>query len=187
MIGDQDDIKRRLRLTLPTHWFGDTAPVLDGLLAGFGVVWSGLYQLLQFTVTQSRAKTATDSFLDLAALDFFGKSLTRRKAEKDGPWRARLGRAALRHRATREALIDAATEAGFSLKIFEAARPADTGAYNVPAGLAWNGAGGWGSLQMPFECLIEAKPTSDAFEDELWPSISAAMPAGGAGWIRIRA
>lgn len=185
MIGDAEDMRQRLRLTLPGRWFGDSAPVLDGLLAGFSDAWAGLYDLLQFVRLQSRIRSATSGFLDLAAQDFFGSGLARRPQEADDSFRSRLQRAMHRQRGTRAALVDAAGEAGFSVKIFEAAQPADTGAYGVPSGLAWNVSGGWGSLEMPFECLVTAQRGPAALDDALWQGIASVMPAGGAGWVRI--
>lgn len=185
MIGDAEDMRQRLRLTLPSHWFADSAPVLDGLLAGFSVAWTGLYNLLQFVRLQSRIQSATAGFLDLAATDFFGIGVSRRAQETDVPFRSRLQRAMLRQRGTRAALIDAASEAGFAVRIFEAAQPADTGVYNTCSGLAWNVSGGWGSLSMPFECLITAQRGPAAVDEALWQGIAETMPAGGVGWLRI--
>ena len=185
MIGDSPDMQQRLRLTLPTHWFADVAPVLDGLLAGLSVAWSSFYALLQLVKIQSRLATATDDFLDLAAVDFFGNAVARRTSETDAVFRARLLRAMRRERATRTSLADAASEAGFTVTIFEAARPADTGAYNVPAGLAWNTRGGWGSLEMPLECLVTAVRGAAAIDAALLPAIAESLPAGGVAWVRV--
>jgi hypothetical protein len=185
MIGDAEDMRQRLRLTLPNDWFADISPVLDGLLAGLSVVWAGLYDLLQFVRLQSRIQSATAGFLDIAATDFFGSGLARRAQEADDAFRSRLQRAFRRQRGTRAALIDVASEAGFSVRIFEAAQPADTGVYNTCSGLAWNVSGGWGSLSMPFECLVAAQRGPDAVDDALWQGIADAVPAGGVGWLRI--
>lgn len=187
MIGDADDMRSRLRLTLPAHWFSDSAPVLDGLLAGLSVLWAGLYNLLEFVRHQSRIATATGAFLDVAASDFFGAEVKRRLQEADTEFRARIQRAMRRERATRAAITDAAREAGFTVRIFEPARPADTGAYNVPSSIAWNVSGGWGSMQMPLECLITARRSASAVDGEFWPGIADAMPAGGVGWVHIEA
>ena len=185
MTGDQIDMRHRLRLTLPARWFGDVAPILDGILLGFGSAWATLYQLLQFVIGQSRIKTATDVFLDMAAQDFLGDSLPRRPQEGDISYRTRLQAAMRRQQATRAAIVDAAYAAGYEVTIFEPAQPVNTGAYNVSSGLAWNVSGGWGSLAMPFECLVVAKPVGAPFENELWRNVSDAMPAGGAAWLRV--
>ena len=65
MIGDRGDLVQRLRLTLPTNWFAETAPILDGILTGFATAWTSLYDLLQFVIGQARIRTATGDFLDL--------------------------------------------------------------------------------------------------------------------------
>lgn len=76
-------------------------------------------------------------------------------------------------------LLDAAAEAGSTAQVFEPARPPDTGVYNGP-GLAWGVAGGWGSLQMPLECLVTLQPDTP----EARAALAAALPAGGAAWVR---
>ena len=128
MTGDADDMRARLRLTLPAHWFADTAPVLDGILYGLSSAWVALFALLQFIKTQCRIGTATNGFLDMAAQDYLGAAVSRRTQETDDAFRARLLLAMQRGRATRQAIVDAAAAAGFTVQIFEAARPADTGA-----------------------------------------------------------
>lgn len=184
MIGDLADMRRRLRLTLPSGWFADVAPILDGVLSGFASAWVGFYDLLQYVTTQTRVKTATGDFLGLAARDYLSDVFPRRSAESDTDYRDRLFQAMARVRATRPAIVAGAAAAGYTVTIFEAAQPGDTGAYNVPAGLAWNTVGGWGSLEMPFESLIVAHPSGAAFEDELWQNIAHTTPAGGALWMR---
>ena len=186
MTGDQTDMRQRLRLTLPARWFGDVAPVLDGILSGFAAGWASLYDLLQFVILQSRITTATDNFLESAAADFLSDAFPRRQNEHDTSYRGRLLLALRRRRATRPAIIDAAAAAGFSVAVFEPAQPASTGAYNVPLGLAWSSCGGWGSMEMPFESLIVATPTSESVESDLWQNLGNATPAGGALWLRIK-
>lgn len=184
MIGDLADMRQRLRLTLPSGWFADAAPILDGVLSGFAAAWVGLYDLLQYVTSQTRVRTATGEFLALAAQDYLSDPFPRRPNESDSDYRSRLLQAMGRLRATRPAIVAAAAAAGYTVSIFEAAQPGDTGAYNVSTGLAWNTVGGWGSLEMPFESLIVAYPNGAAFEDELWKNIADATPAGGALWMR---
>ena len=187
MTGDLQDIQQRLRLTLPTRWFGDVAPILDGILSGLASGWTGLYQLIQFVIQESRLKTASDQFLDLAAIDFLSSSFLRRGQENDSSFRSRLLTALQRQQATRLAINTAAAAAGYSLSVFEPAQPFSTGAYNVPAGLAWNTVGGWGSLEMPLESLLNAQPGAVAYESELWSNMALATPAGGALWLHVKA
>ncbi len=179
MKGDLRDIVARLRLALPRRWFGDTAPVLDALLAGLASGWTGLHVLLQEVRPQSRMATATAGFLDLASGDLFGGTLPRRAGEADDDFRARIGRALRRLRATRAGLVEAAAETGSLAQVFEPARPTDTGVYGGP-GLAWGVAGGWGSLVMPLECLVVLQPDTP----EARAALARALPAGGAAWVR---
>lgn len=185
MTGDQDDIVGRLRLTLPGRWFADSAPILDGLLAGLSVVWTGLFSLLQLVRTQSRIGTATNGYLDVASKDFFGDTLPRKSGESDDAFRARIQAAMHRERATRAGVVAAAAEAGFSAQVFEPAQPRDTGAYSTPGVLAWNVGGGWGSLEMPLQFLITVTPGPGADNTALPTALTRALPAGGAAWVRI--
>ncbi len=184
MTGDMEDMRARLRLALPDRWFGDAAPVLDGLLSGLGAAWAGLHGLLDTVRLQSRRLTATGGFLDLSAQDLFGGRLPRRAHEADAAYRARIGRALRRDRATRAGLLEAAAEAGAGpVRVFEPAQPRDTGAYGGP-GLAWGMAGGWGSLAMPLECLVVVQRGA-APDAEVRAALTDALPAGGAAWVRF--
>lgn len=185
MTGDQDDVRRRLRLTLPAHWFADASPVLDGLLAGLSILWAGLYDLLQLTRRQARITSAEREFLDIASRDFFAARLRRRSGEGDDRFRFRLQKAFRRERGTRTGVIEAGAEAGYLIRVFEPARPADTGAFNVPGSLAWNVAGGWGSLDMALECILTARAQTAVDESELRLAIIHSLPAGGVAWLRI--
>ena len=182
MRGDQDDFAARLRLTLPNGWFADVAPVLDGLLAGLGSAWAALYGLLQTVRVQSRLATVTGQFLDLACVDYFGGRLSRRAGEADAGLRARLFVAMRRERATRAGLISAAAAAGYTAVVFEPSRPADTGAYSTAGQLAWSVSGGYGSLQMPLECLVVLHAVAPV--DDVDAAIVGALPAGGTAWVR---
>lgn len=185
MTGDEADFQSRIRLTLPEHWFGDTPPVLNGLLAGLSSVWTGLHALLQVVRLQSRLQTATDGFLDLASADFFARRFARRPGEPDESFRPRLLRTLRRLRATRAGLVSAAQEAGYTIQVFEPARPTDTGAYSVAGAWAWGVAGGWGSLEMPLECLVTARGGPGTDDAQLRQELAAALPAGGVAWLRI--
>jgi hypothetical protein len=168
---------------LPERWFGDSAPVLRGVLSGLSSAWAAVHDLLLSVRQEARLATATDRFLDLACVDFFDGRLVRRLGETDEALRARLQRAMHRLRGTRQSLVDAASEAGFSATVFEPARPADTGAYGTPGGLAWGIAGGWGSLQMPLECLVTVRAIAAAADPGV--EVAEAIPAGGICWIRV--
>ena len=162
-IGDQNDIAGRIRSALPARWFPLTAPgaasatpVLDGVLAGLGSVWSWLYGMIAYAGLQARLATATDVWLDLIALDFFGLRVQRLNPESDAQFSARIKAEILRPRATRAAVAQAITDlTGRAPVIFEPARPADTGGYTI-GGVGYGAGGGYGDLQLPFQAFITA-------------------------------
>ena len=155
MIGDTQDMLARLKATLPTRWFADVTPVLDGILSGLASVWAGLYAALAYTRLQTRLATASDSFLDTLSQDYLGRSLPRRATEPDTAFRIRIQRELLRERGTRGAVLSVLTDlTGRRPVVFEPARPTDTGAWCGPLGYGL--AGGWGSLALPFQCFVTA-------------------------------
>ncbi len=155
MTGTPTDFITRLKATLPTNWFADTTPILDGLLAGLANLWTSIFALLQFTRLQTRLATATDGYLDAISMDFLGAALPRHTAEPDSAYRNRIHRELLRERNTRLALSSVLTDlTGRPPVIFEPGRPADTGAWGGPLGYGLSG--GWGSLALPFQCFVTA-------------------------------
>jgi hypothetical protein len=163
MTGDQSDFQSRIRSVLPTDWFPDSAPVLDALLFGLGAAWAQIYSLLQYVKAQTRLATATDVWLDVIAWDFFGESMMRGAGESDSSFRQKIRRSLFREKATRWGVGSALADlTGRAPTIFEPSRPADTGGYStilsadVGGGVGYGAAGGWGSLQLPFQCFIIA-------------------------------
>jgi hypothetical protein len=165
MVADTQDIAGRLRSVLPTRWFPDATPVLDALLLGLAAAWSWCFGLIAYVRAQTRIATATDVWLDIVAEDFFGSGLARRVAESDAALRLRIQQAIFQGHATRTALARALIElTGQAPIIFEPARTMDTGGYGGtvtgPAGLYYGQMGGWGSLELPFQCFVTAfRPT----------------------------
>jgi hypothetical protein len=165
MTGDQQDILSRLRTLLPTRWFPDEAPILTGLLSGLASAWSWSYSLLQYVVAQTRITTATDVWLDMISYDYFGHRVVRRAGQGDAAFRDTVRRELLRERGTRAALVSVLQDlTGRTPIVFEPARTTDTGGYgsvsNGNGGMAYGAAGGWGNLEMPFQCFITAyRPT----------------------------
>jgi hypothetical protein len=160
--GDQADIVSRLRAVLPARWFPDTAPgaasntpILDAVLAGIASVWAQVFSALSYATLQARIATASDVFLDMIGVDFFGTTMSRQQSESDAHYRTRLQAAMLQPRGTRAALVQALVGlTGRRPAIFEPTRPPDTGAWGMACG--WGVAGGWGNLAMPFQCLVTA-------------------------------
>ena len=211
MTGDVADMVWRLKAALPTRWFADSTPVLDTLLTGLADAASRLYSLLAVARLQTRVTTATNGFLDLAAADFFGNRLRRRLQEGDGPYRTRILRALTRTHGTRAAVVAAVTDlTGTPPVIFEPARPSDTGAYATSA-LAWNAAGCWGSLSLPFQSFVTVvRPhgegiatlagygtggpvvyadlsmmTGQVTDADIYAAVATAIPVATIAWTRI--
>lgn len=161
MSGARSDIVGRLRALLPSRWFSDDAPVLDAMLTGFASTWSWIRDSTSQAQSQLRITTASDTWLDLMALDYFGRSLRRRRRESDGRFSTRIRAELLRERGTRRAMRLALLDlTGREPAIFEPASPRDTGGYGsaggASSGCGYNIAGGWGSLSLPFQCFITA-------------------------------
>jgi hypothetical protein len=161
MTGDQADFLQRLRAVLPGRWFPDVAPVLESLLSGLASGWTLIYGSLQFVRAQTRIATASGVWLDIIGLDFFGLSLSRRPDEGDASYRRRIQLELFRERGTRAAVTSVLGDlTGRSPVIFEPARTTDTGGYGSAAaagtGLSYGLAGGWGSLQLPFQSFVTA-------------------------------
>lgn len=114
--GDNEDIFKRIRSTLPQSWFPSSSenatPVLDGILTGLAWPWAMLYSLLEYTNNQTRLDTSSGNFIDLAASDYFGSTLPRLTNESDSSYINRIKQEFFVKRNTREA--------------FEAVKAADT-------------------------------------------------------------
>jgi hypothetical protein len=166
MIGDQQDILSRLKQVLPLRWFPDETPVLDTLLNGVAWAWAWVYELLQYVITQARISTAETAWLDLIATDFFGSGLDRRVGENDDSYRHRILVELIRERGTRQAVISSLLDqTGRPPAVFEPANTLDTGGYGSisghASGIAYGTAGGWGSLNLPFQFFVTAyRPVS---------------------------
>lgn len=145
--GDATDIANRLRSLLPARWFPDpgSAPTLEAVLGGFGSAWAAVFGQILFAQAQTRLRTVSGGFLDMAAADFRGTALRRRPNESDDKLRARL-LPVFREHATREALGARLLRAtGTTPWIFEPSCPADTGAYSAGPGRAPGAIGSGGA------------------------------------------
>lgn len=154
--GDTSDIRNRIKALLPNGWFGDATPILDAVLTGISSALASVYSLISYARLQTRILTATDGFLDLVSLDFFGTTLLRQSQESDSAFRSRILSEMFLERGTRHGLIRALQIlTGRTPWVFEPANPADTGGYNTGA-LAYNTAGGYGSLLLPYQAFVIA-------------------------------
>jgi hypothetical protein len=163
MVGDQADFVSRLWAVLPKRWFAEQSPNLEALLGSIAAPWAWLYGLIKYVTAQTRLATATEQSLDLIANDFFGSDIGRKAGESDDTYRARIQGALLREAATRSAVsAGLASVVGSDPIIFEPAKCSDTGSYGaidqdgsiVSTGMAYGQAGGWGSLQLPFQFFV---------------------------------
>lgn len=171
MIGDLDDMVGRLKAVLPARWFGDTIPVLDGLLSGLAAGWSNLYGLLQTVAAQARISTASGIFLDMASVDFFGAALPRATGESDAAFSLRIRGNLLAPRATRTSVVTALTNlTGRTTVIFEPLNATDTGGYNTGT-LGYGLSGGYGCSSLPFQFFVTGYR----------PNATAVSNAGGYG------
>lgn len=171
MVGDLADIVSRLRMVLPKGWFADDSPNLSALLQGIATPWVWLNSLVTYVIAQTRIGTATDSWLDLIAFDYFGNGIARKSGESDLNFRTRIKAALLCEAATRSA-ISAGLETliGSAPSIFEPANCMDTGGYGtstidsstIPNGFAYGHTGGWGNLTLPLQFFVTVTrpPTS---------------------------
>ena len=190
MIGDPTDIQGRLKAVLPSRWFGDVSPVLDGVLAGLASAWATIYSLLTYAQLQTRVSTATDVWLDMAATDFFGADLPRRSNESDDAFRARILLEMVRARGTRPAVTATLTDlTGRTPVILEPWRPADTGVWGSAQGssygLGYGAAGRWGSLAIPYQFFVQAyRPIETGLPYVAgYGDICGGYGAGAAAWM----
>lgn len=181
-LGDNNDMQARLQAVLPTSWFKSPTPIKNALLAGIGWMHAQSYALLNYVKQQSRVATASDIFLDIAAQDYTGARVARRLQEGDSSFRSRLQTALLPNAATRSASRAQLFQlTGNVPVVFEPTQPMDTGAYGY-GGLGYNAAGGYGSLNLPFQALVSIKrPVSQGVPNWAGYNGNASSPAYAPG------
>jgi hypothetical protein len=153
--GDQNDMLARLEGLIPS-WYSDNSPVVTGILNGVAFCLAYVYGWINFAKMQTRIKTASGSFLDMIALDFFGLSLQRQPGQSDAQFLSNIQINLFQERGTRRAVSQILTNlTGRPPGIFEPQRPADTGAYGG-GGIGYGVAGGYGSLSLPYQAFVTA-------------------------------
>lgn len=156
--GDVPDVQARINALLPTGWFTrGLTPLKDALVAGMAYLGSYVYSLIIYLLLQTRIATATDGFLDIISLDFFGPNgLPRAAGQSDTSYRASIQANLFRPRNTRSAINEILEQlTGITPIIFEPWRPADTGGYGLPVS-GYGVAGGYGSMSDPGQAFITA-------------------------------
>ena len=176
-LGDTNDMVRRMFVVLPLRWFPelDLAPNLRGMLSGIGQGWSFCFNLIVYARQQARISTATGTFLDMIAADFFGSSLARRTQEDDQSFQYRIKNNLLSEKATRAALISTVENlTGAAVEVFEPGRPDDTGGYGGAGDVTSGGGFGYGttglaygSLSLPFQFLVTIYRPSSPIDPQL--------------------
>lgn len=154
-IGDLTDIFNRMKRYLVSWFSTSNTPNLDALLQAYAYTGNYAYQLSQYAQLQTRLKTATGQFLDLAAEDYFGSALPRRPNESDDAYRTRILLNIIRERATRYAIIKILVDlTGRVPIVFEPGRLQDVGAWDTYT-FAWDAAGAWGG-NVDYTCFVTA-------------------------------
>ena len=200
-VGTPADMAARLRSTLPAGWFpvsppapaSSATPVLDGLLSGIGSAWSFCFNLLSFSVAQTRLKTAFGAFLDMISADLFGPDLPRRLGETDDSFRARISASLISRRGTRQAVCDAVVAITSAVpSIYEPMRGLDCGGYGGTAAEAQGGGRGYGSPglrfgsnTLPFQYFIEVQAYSSFAPNTLSAREGPATFVDGTGLIEL--
>jgi hypothetical protein len=199
MLGDLSDFVSRLRTVLPKRWFAEQSPNLDALLTSIATPWVWFYGLITYVITQTRLATATDGWLDLIALDYFGRNLIRRTSETDFAYRSRIQAAMLQEAATRSA-VEAGLQGlvGTQPAIFEPANCMDTGSYGavttssdtLDTGMAYGQAGGWGTPNGGYcEGVISYVDLSllpgTVADADVQATLCRLLPVNAVAWLRI--
>ena len=195
MTGDANDIFARLKGALPLRWFGltsDSVPMIDSVLWGIASLLAFAYSLYAYAKLQTRILTATDTWLDLIAADYFGGALVRGAGQTDASFRAAILANMFRAKATRAAIADILTQlTGVAPTIVETWRPADTGAYGsltTPAfgPMGYGSAGAYGNVTLSCQLFITTAPgLSGITNADLYAAVDATKAAGIEAWVRI--
>lgn len=167
--GDQADMFGRLKNLLPLGWFGDNNPVRDALLWGYAQALSWGFTLYLYAKSQTRIKTATDGWLDLIGLDFFGNNLLRLSGQSDASYLNRILINIFRERGTRHGIDQVLFDlTGRHPLIIEPAKPDDCGCLGLTLGLGV--AGPLGSTSCPYQAFVTAyRPAGNGAGG--WPGI----------------
>lgn len=169
-VGDQTDMLGRLKKLLPLGWFGDSNPVRDALLWGYAQALSWGFSLYLYAKNQTRIKTASDGWLDMIGLDFFGSNLLRLSGQTDASYLNRILINIFRERGTRRGMDQVLFDlTGRHPLIIEPARPVDCGCLGITLGLGV--AGPLGSTSCPYQAFVTAyRPTGNGAAN--WPGIA---------------
>jgi hypothetical protein len=168
---------QRIAQNIPRGWLSQSA-LFNGIASlkflTIGQQLQFVYQGMQYALKAQRLAGETSPELDNASLDYFGSvvgplsvlALPRKAGQSDSSYLSQISSRLLARGVTRDNIIaDVKAFSGAILTLFEPRRPADTGAYGtgqeaVFQNLAYNVAGGYGSLELPYQAFgqISAVP-----------------------------
>ena len=154
-------IQGKLKGALPVQWFGDSSPNSDAALAGASTAASDVYELVQGIIPQMRIRTATDGFLDMISVDFFGNNLPRLVSESDDSFRFRILVALFRDQGTKSAMSEAiGAYTGWYPVIVEYQQAVDSTGFVITAGS--DTVSGYGGTVKPHHAFITVFTTAPA-------------------------
>ncbi|WP_051949301.1 hypothetical protein [Methylosinus sp. PW1] len=159
-VGDFDDMMLRLRSHLPKGWFPDVAPGLDAVLSMPATAFRYVWDQIVDAKAQSRISTATGVWLDLAAYDFLGTRVMRRKDQSDDSFRTRVKAEILRERVTKAGMKKMLTDlTGKTPTIFELWDANFSGGLDAGFYLDYSPLG---ETSLPYQCLMDVprQPTT---------------------------
>lgn len=194
-LGDQGDLSKRLTKLLPYSWFPNPTVVLNGVLQGYATVAAAMYTMLKYAKAQTRMRTTSDAFLDIAGYDFIGARLPRYSGESDASYRNRIIAEVLRFRNTRLAIEKVLMElTGRTPQIFEPWNTNDAGAIGINFALAggpFAGNGFLGSTSMPYMVFINAfRPFASwglaVTDADIYSAVNNVRAAGITAWVNIQ-
>lgn len=177
---DQQDVIDRLYSLLPANWFPDLSEADDlraVLTMGASVYANddadGIAQFIKYVEQQARVSTASGFWLDLIAADYFGTWLQRNDGESDTGFRRRIMLNLLADRGTRCSLYcNISNLTSYNPRIIEFRNTNDCGSYvdrTQPfawGGCAYNEAGAWGTMLLPYQLLIDVtRPLGSGIPD----------------------
>jgi len=194
------DFARRIRGLLPQGWFplppadgeAETAPVLQGILIGFGTVFSWIVQLFSQVKAQCRLQSAEGPFLELIAADYFGSgNFGRMTGESDTAYRNRIVGNIRVDRNTRAAVAASITQlTGLTPRIIEPWNSQDCGGWAAIDAAVAGGGVGYGTSGLRYGTLgggqffVEAS-TGTASAVTLRANIEQMKATGIIGWLKV--
>lgn len=151
---DQQDFLQRLLAAFPQSWLnsGDN-PIIYGVLNACAYCLAYLYDMIAYVALQTRIKTATGGFLDMAAADYFGTKMQRWINESDELYRDRILKSLLQERITKRAIAKALKDLTGNEPVLYEPQSTQMG-YGVSGTAGYSKAGRYGSNLVPFQGFV---------------------------------